>query len=181
MSTTCVFLYGLFVSRRLFKPLWMSVLHGTRRTIVSRIALWLDISFTLWRPGPQGRPSRPNCVFSWTHCMDTPRTFGRPLRLGQHTGWRRLAMLDRLCAAGVNELRSGMSQQYYSNVFFAYQGGSLPQLPMPHDGEPRRLQCVTSAGSSADTPTQPASVGDEPLRRRAVHGAAAPTPCHVPE
>jgi hypothetical protein len=98
-----------------------------------------------------------------THCMDTPRTFARPVRLGQHTYWRCLAMLDRLCAAGLKDLRSGMTQQYYSNVLLAYQVGSLPQLPMPQDGEPRRLQCVTGAGSSADMPSHAVVLSDEPI------------------
>ena len=54
-----------------------------------------------------------------------------------------------------------MSQQYHSNVFFARR--SLPYLRMPHDGDPRRLQCVTSAGSSADMPIQAASLSHEPI------------------
>ena len=70
-------------------------------------------------------------------------------------------MLDRVCAAGVNEVRSAMSEQYHRNEFFA--GGTLPYVRMAHDGDPRRLQCVTSAGSSADMPIQAASLSHEPI------------------
>jgi hypothetical protein len=70
-----------------------------------------------------------------------------------------------------------MSQQYYSDVLFAYEVGSLAQLPMLQHGEPRRAQCLTGAGSSADMPCHAAVVCDEPIAP--VGDARAGGPCPI--
>ncbi|MFM7982057.1 MAG: hypothetical protein ACKPKO_22335, partial [Candidatus Fonsibacter sp.] len=74
------------------------------------------------------------------HSMNAARTFAIPMSLCQRTYWRRLAMLDRLCAAGLGKLPSRMSPQYYNEAITAYDSGNLANCAIVQHASPRRQQ-----------------------------------------
>jgi len=135
------FSYGKFVRRRLLQSFWTSVLGRRRRTIVSRVALLLEISVRLWRPGPPGHPSRPNCVLSWIPTSGACRTTrGRKRlivtfpawpsepRLPRRRGSPRPCACGRICNFGMHWARAGgldLSRASTSGRILASSGHSV--------------------------------------------------------